>query len=266
MSDRKDIKNEYDLNEHIIRVTAALYRVTDILMDAEPLKWSLRQTAMNIFDYFSNAENSADSVRKNHIRHCRDIIVVLQNKILLAEAGGFMSHINFEVLGREYRLIYGKLIAIESGSVGQVLRLEDIALSKANTPTITGILPRATETDRSSQLPPLQPTEQRANKPPSRQKNEHSRSALSASRVKDRKQLILTSLKPGQWLGLADIWQFFKGAVSEKTIQRDLNSLYLQGMLAIEGDKRWRRYVLLSEKDMSDKSSPGKVPQDPVVD
>lgn len=247
MSDMKDIKVEYDLSERILRVTAALYRVTDILTDEEPLKWSLRQGAMNVFDYFSNDGNPINSVHKNSIRHCKGVITALQNKILLAEAGGFMSHINFEVLGREYRLIRDQLTILETVPLGPALQLEDLSLSIASAPTQAS-LSQSAETSRSNHMQALQPAKQA---PPPKQKEERPKAILSASRMRGRKQLILENLKSGQWLGLADIWQFFRGEVSEKTIQRDLNSLYLQGMLAIEGDKRWRRYML-SAKQISD--------------
>ena len=46
-----NIKDIYGyVTDRIQKLTAALYRVTDLLSDKEPLKWTLRDKALNLYD------------------------------------------------------------------------------------------------------------------------------------------------------------------------------------------------------------------------
>jgi DNA-binding transcriptional regulator YhcF (GntR family) len=58
----------------------------------------------------------------------------------------------------------------------------------------------------------------------------------------DRQQKIMEFLSSGENKGIHELAEYFVGAVSEKTIQRDLNELVTRGIVSTMGEKRWRKY------------------------
>ena len=72
--------------------------------------------------------------------------------------------------------------------------------------------------------------------------NNHSTTNLSDR--KDRTDKILSLIKEKKEVSIKDISLAFTNC-SEKTIQRELNSLVLKGQLKKIGAKRWSRYAII---------------------
>jgi len=248
-----DINTGYALKEHVLRVTAALYRVTDMLKEEEPLKWSLRRSAMEAIDSCPDLSDTARLTLAKSIGHCKGAVNSLQNKLLLAEAGGFISRINFEVLGREYALIREKLSRLETTPMGTPVSIEELASLPENIPAPPRLSQNA-ELARSNQQPVNHKTQEKIAAPGKKTTDSSTSVALNTSRILERQEQILRHMQIGQWLGLHEVRSFFAEAVSGKTVQRDLMELYRQGVLKIEGRKRWRKYAL-TNRAMSDINS-----------
>src|SRR3989344_3292776 len=80
-----------ELKEKALKITEALYRTTDLFSDAEPLKWSLRQTALDVL-------NS----RRQDLLGLEELVKNLTLKLDLASSGTFISKTNFDVIKRAY--------------------------------------------------------------------------------------------------------------------------------------------------------------------
>ena len=80
-----------ELKEKALKITEALYRTTDLFSDAEPLKWSLRQTALDVL-------NS----RRQDFLGLEESVKNLTLKLDLASSGTFISKTNFNVIKRAY--------------------------------------------------------------------------------------------------------------------------------------------------------------------
>ena len=96
-----NIKDIYGfVTDRIQKLTAALYRVTDLLSDKEPLKWTLRDKALNLYDDLVSVKNTKDKdgLLDNTIKNFAQIIKSLE----LVSAGVCVSNLNFEILKREY--------------------------------------------------------------------------------------------------------------------------------------------------------------------
>lgn len=90
------------INDRVQRITSALYRVTEMFSDSEPMKWLLRKDAVEIFNKLSSLERSVLNERVKDIESASRTIEHVLHALELASSGTFISHVNFEVLRREY--------------------------------------------------------------------------------------------------------------------------------------------------------------------
>ena len=160
MDNIKDIHGY--VTDRIQKLTAALYRVTDLLSDKEPLKWTLRDKALNLYDDLVSVKNTKDkdSLLDNSLKKLpRQIVASLE----LVSAGVCVSNLNFEILKREYlflkNFIEGKKtdIAYDSKILSELEKLGSSASSwkpnfqarqlpaRKSYPSKAKILPRQTQ-------------------------------------------------------------------------------------------------------------------------
>ena len=81
--------NREYIMDRIKKLTSALYRVTDLLSDKEPLKWTLRDIAIDIFNNFLKDKDISVS----------DIINILD----LFSGELSISNLNYDILKKEYK-------------------------------------------------------------------------------------------------------------------------------------------------------------------
>lgn len=211
--------------DRLLKITAALYRVTDLFQDEEPLKWSLRRTAMDVLDNISkDAEGVSISIRIKNLDNVIDLIQVIEHKLFLAQAGGFVSRLNFEVLGREYGSVRQELMGCKAPIIESETKLLDLPVS--DTKAISSPTRAISVNEQPSQN----------GKIPTR----------SSSSINERQNRILLFLEGKEWLGLGDIaGPLYGDSVSAKTVQRDLNDLLSRGLIRSQGERRWRQYASL---------------------
>lgn len=232
MSDSKNDNNIRDTREYLLRITAALYRVTELFDDAEPLKWSLRRQASDLIDIVSVSVDEKESFHRrsqNIDGACRKI-AGLREKLLLTQASGFISRINFEVLEREYTRVSDELLNLKQPMLDKNDYVSDISNGHIIKDNI--------------------------------EYKGHSELMVGESRVKDReevrkslpdKQIKVTKnnrigaieafLDGRGWLRVGDLSGAYENPVSIKTIQRDLHALVKKGVVKVIGNKRWRKYA-----------------------
>ena len=204
------------------KLTTALYRVTDLLSDKEPLKWTLRDRAIVFFDSITSIKFIKDKEEaiNNSINNCFYIIKSLE----LVSAGTCISNINFDILKREYlRLkdfIEGKKPHI---LYGQKLLPDFFNLDKLEKKNKEGSYLSSANINPSPA--PLGQIGEEADINP-----------------ESRKGRILAFLKTNEAKTVGEIYNIFNGAVSEKAVQRDLLELVKRAKVAAKGEKRWRKY------------------------
>lgn len=207
--------------DKITRITEALYRVTDLMPDQEPLKWSLRRRAIVLMNFFLG--NSSDRVFKDNLQkreRAFSTLSELLGMLDVASSNTFISRINFEVLSREYRVCR-----------------EHLKISKElETPLL----------NEEEKLPSI------AEEPKSENNISLDENVTMLPESSHRKEKILRHLGGNGWVSIGKLVEIFENQFSEKTIQRDLVGLMEAGLIKREGDKRWRRYTVLSDIPMSD--------------
>lgn len=234
MSDVKDTMT--DKLNFVVRkaekLSRAVYVVSDFMSDREPIKWRLRELAVEISESLGKDIAFTIEILTKKIPQ---IISVID----LALGIGNVSQMNFTLLRKEYSDLFAMLknenqaffnnqVEVKGGIVG----------SGGNSGNISS-------TGTSSLL-----------ERPIAQTTEYKRQFLSHSPVKDtlrttiptvnkgqRQEEIIKFLKGKDWVSIKDISHLFP-TVSGKTVQRELTDLVGRGVLKKKGERRWSRYTL----------------------
>lgn len=228
------------VTDRIQKLTAALYRVTDLLSDKEPIKWTLRDKALNLYDDLVSVKNTKDKdgLLDNSLKNFTQIIASLE----LVSAGVCVSNLNFEILKREYlflkNFVEGKKtdIAYDSNILSELEKFGSSA--PAWKPSL-----RAGQTAARKELPEKSPIN------PVYSAGSEVYIAAGSQEIdpQSRKGKVLDFLKNGPAKSVNEIAVIFNGEISEKSIQRDLLDLVKMGKISAIGDKRWRKYEVISQ-------------------
>jgi predicted HTH transcriptional regulator len=195
-----------DEKEHTLdrfkKLTSALYRVTDLLSDKEPLKWTLRDKAIELYNNFLSDKKVNMS----------DIINILD----LFSSEYFIANLNYDILKKEYKNL--------------------MSFMEENRKDI-----------KPSLIEPMGPIE--PVKPTGPIRPIRLIGHIGPNPNNSRKDKILELLKDNNSKTIGEIKPFFDD-ISEKSVQRDLIDLVKTGKLATEGEKRWRKYKILTNSQI----------------
>jgi len=261
------------IQERTQKITEALYRVTDLFSDKEPIKWLLRKKGINIFNCLSFLDDDFPVQRLKNIGIVSGLISSILRVLEIASAGAFISVVNFEVLRREYRVLadfinHNKKDILPSPTAF----LSDSVLIKENPSSKEGDSLKG-HSNSNGQIginnffnghSLIVKENNGKNKEKSngnnasggnlkintntivkdKKKKDVSYSNNNEAEIKfDRQKKILEFVKNNGWVGAREVSAVFDKNISEKTVQRDLIAMADSGILRKAGDKRWRRYA-----------------------
>jgi len=244
------------------RITTALYMVTGMLPDSEPLKWKLREKGL---DLMSHMLAFGSDVRPPALQNGIPLMTLIVEQISLLEVAhisGGISEMNFVVLRREYEYIARLLEKIknrrmENGKDGYVLprdffelpherSLVDLfehAASGANEQKKTledRDVFSETNLELSKRNMSLSTEREIVNA-----QRPVSAVSIQNPRSRSRREAILSFLREHSAVSIKDISKMVRGC-SEKTVQRELLALVRDGIVVKEGERRWSTYSLIS--------------------
>jgi len=228
------------------KITEALYRVTDLFSEKEPLKWQLRDNAVELLDFLMVAEEKELIAAENISYSIRKMSRLLQ---LAYSSSAFISSINFEVLRREY-------LSLNDSFKNQLKRQKEELDSNGHS-----LISRFDsngqhllsnghngQSDKNELVPEKKPDIKADN-------NIDYKKDTIVLKERKRRILDLISAKGGsasggkdnnannsdKWLTIREISSSLP-EFSPKSIQRDLLEMVDSGILKKIGDKRWRKY------------------------
>ncbi len=250
-----DIKNNRkDTREYIMdrvkKLTGALYRITDLLSDREPLKWTLRNKAMNIYDNLMSVMLSEREVRNkgNILDETLNNLSQLAEALELAFMGAYISDTNFNILKKEYSnlkdFIEGKRedIAPEQKLLVEFTPIADDVSGTLSIGHLKGQdEPKVIIEKTEEELKPIRQVEDAKMIITADIQNVPKTRILDIISIANRKDRIFELLKKEGPKSISEIAPYC-GGVSEKSIQRDLSDFVKSGKVSAEGEKRWRRY------------------------
>lgn len=230
-----------DIYRHLLdkikKLTNALYRVTDLLSDKEPLKWTLRNKAVIIYENLVSVILLTGEVKdKNYIlNETLNYISQLINTLELVSMGTYVSNLNFEILKKEYI----NLKSFIEGSKDEIVAEQKLLSACADRPETAESIEYNGQTAKSNG----QKTSIGHKTDAQHQVSHKAPRKENGLKIDDRKQKIFELIKKEGAKTISEITPLFSG-VSAKSVQRDLLELVKTGKLNAEGEKRWRKYKL----------------------
>ncbi|HEY4483843.1 MAG TPA: DeoR family transcriptional regulator [Candidatus Paceibacterota bacterium] len=271
----KDGSNPVDfILEKNERLVSAIYMVTALLSDHEPIKWKLREVSLKLLsDLPVTLINSTSRVYQrqtayNYANVEQALVEVdeIVSLINVALAGGSVSQMNFTILKQEYQSLK-KIIAdnfsiqnlntyLLSGGEKLVtpmvletpVRSAPEPVYKSDYSRITERTPVDSNTVKNVVTPNKIEDSRPTIKPISNvvKENLDTKKDMTGGPTKNnRQETIVEYLKGHTWASIKDIAGEIADC-SSKTVQRELVELVARGVLKKTGDRRWSRYALNS--------------------
>lgn len=238
----------YPLHEQTLKLTIALYRVTDYFPKSEILRNDLRGKANEIFQQMTeyDADIEHDKTIESLIRKIRTIKGYME----IASTLNYVRSVNFTILKKEYGLIEQFLEVERAKHIKQSIH-EGIKDAERN-PSAYALaekddrdLEKKKEVQQHTRVTAHETEIKRERKIASETEplgmgfHERTDRALN-----ERQRVIMDRLARSGRGKISDLYTSLKG-VSSKTIQRDLQNLVDKEMLKKEGEKRWTVYSVV---------------------
>lgn len=232
------------------KISYAIYSITDLIKDAEPLKWTLRKTATDI----SSLKNFFDE--KSVFNNLERTLLELESLLDLASFAKVVSEMNSYLLQSEIRKMIAEMRdRSKEGFYSPELVESFFDIPKPEVFTIAPVSPSVSSFDYSKGhkrqevnhdfYKKSSPTQER--KIESFSKNKNVKTESSGDYKGQRKDQIINIIKNrGDGNGsvsIKDITDKIKDC-SEKTIQRELIGMVEGGVLKKTGERRWSTYSL----------------------
>lgn len=207
------------------RLSSALYLVTGLIKDTEPIRLELRKKAIQILSDIHASEEKRFLDRAELLGRVIKEIEATRALLQVAHAGGVMSEMNATVISREFGVLKA---ALETWG-----DLKDPNLGYSVSPEFfLGAVPFPASTPAAPQNIPI------------KKEPFPGPASVPAPAPTERREAILGYLRehPG-----ATLREVREGAnlgqnISEKTVQRELVSLLAEGAITRAGERRWSRY------------------------
>ncbi len=212
MFDLKDNK----IKDKAEKLTSALYLVTSLIPDQEPIKWQLRERSLKFLSDINRLSKQAETPSKTVVMPdtLTDNLTEIISLLDIGISSNLFSVMNFTILRREYQAVKQ---SIEERAKNELSTLPPVIELRAKPSGVSG--PHVSHSLPKTNAPQVAPKD-----------NARQDSILSFIRLKGA-----SSIK--------DIAISVPG-FSSKTIQRELVNLVNKGVLKREGDRRWSRYAL----------------------
>lgn len=248
------------------RILSAIYMVTGLIKDEEPLKNAIRQSSINLLKDTIRTDAERVSEKDTTARRIVVHLTELGSLLAVAESARLMSAMNHAVIRRE---IVGliNLLADRYERGREHLTIDPTFFSVAAVPfstqpvqtvtgsnmqgspsapravpftkrhdLATGVLQKTSTTVRMPDTDGTAPDELKVARP--------AQQRVFNRNDTDRTDAIIALLKDKGRITIKDVSVVLKD-VSEKTVQRELLSLVASGRVRKEGERRWSTYSLI---------------------
>lgn len=238
------------------KLSSALYLVTNLISDTEPLKWELRSRGIDIMSDICASKVHSLSERSMLLSGAQNTVYEVLSLLEIGRVGALISEMNCAVLKREYAVLLNLLEAAEQMKspaeefVSELFKEDEKALPEGGKENAGGYKGHVNVLYNERKYDVLYKKQAVSflNKKTGNMSDksvkdiQRGREAIVEER-QGRRKLIIELIKKEKEITIKDAMSVIKGC-SEKTIQRELGVLVLDNVLKKEGKKRWSRYSL----------------------
>jgi hypothetical protein len=238
------------------KLVTAVYMITNFIKDNEPLKWKIRENALELMALNIAFNTVSLSERRDLIKEYQALSLEVVSLSSIAHHSGLISEMNYQILAREFTNLLSTIEKDDNKKANEETvmldpRFFEVAPKaptqipenisdtvpqgsergvsyKGHTPVTSRPLEQSRIESKIEYLP-VKDMPQKASKP--------------ADSKDGRQSIILKLLSKKSGLGIKDFAESIKGC-SEKTIQRELLSMVAAGVIKKEGERRWSTYSL----------------------
>ena len=214
------------------KLASAIYIVTNLFSENEPMKWTLRKKAGDLVSFTLNYKDISNSNHSEFAYDMRTHVLELVSLLEISSSAGLVSNMNFSILKQEFSNLTDTFNLSKESLHGQLPRaLFDIAQEQE----------KESNNQKNYYTEPLNALPRTLYSEPKDRNIHVNKSILKRS---NRQNIILSLLKKNKELIIKDFTEVIKDC-SEKTIQRELISLISEGTVKRTGQRRWSRYSLV---------------------
>jgi len=220
------------------KITSALYLISGLLKDEEPMKWELRDKGMDLVGSSFMASSSVPGDKNFMIQSLFASALETISLLNIAKLSNLISPMNHKLLVAEIDNVLGLLrdkLASSAENAGYVLS-EDFF--KTSSMFSSGF-----RSDNSGGRSKDDIGSNSGHSKVSSQTKVSKGHVDIVEKKNSRQETIMNVLKNQSNLTIKDFIKVIKDC-SEKTIQRDLIELVDRGLVKKEGERRWSRYSL----------------------
>lgn len=232
----KDTESFFYFVSQAHKIASAIYLITGLMNDREPLKWTLREDVLDAVarvsaSFAANAGPSDDALD--------EVKMVLEKVMFAVETGArskLISPMNKDIVLAEVKSFAA---AFEAQWHGEANRSTNAVQEAINiTPAVPVLItPRPLSKvykghSKGHTAAPRRSQETTAVEPP-----------YTAPTGKDRQEKVINTIREKGEISIRDIASIIPD-YSEKTIQRDLADLVAKGTVKRRGERRWTVYFL----------------------
>lgn len=223
------------------KLATALYMVTNLFGDSEPMKWTLRTKVSHLLSFIIGFKDILESREYEFSNDVKTKVLEVVSLLEVASRSGLVSPMNFSILKSEFMNLVSSLASLKNGSEGGTrfslpktffeVPQKDQYKSVASSQHSHGSFG---EEQNKGQVYGLKDTISVKDSTPEG----------NSFKKTNRQSIIINLLKKKKDLTIKDIAQVIRDC-SEKTIQRELIALIDVGVLKKTGERRWSRYSLV---------------------
>lgn len=224
------------------KIVSALYLVSGLIKDEDPIKWELRSRGLDMLSASFNASNLLSGDKNLLVQSLFTAAQELTSLFEVARISGLISEMNHSLLVKEIQFVLDTLrdrLSKSAESAGYVLsesffRTPDVFVSEFSS---SNSRPTSSFGLKSKGQKDYDVEKNSSTEAPLKIKKD------SNDKKNKRQEDILNLLKERSDLSVKDFTQVIKDC-SEKTVQRELLDLVDKGIIKKEGERRWSRYSL----------------------
>jgi hypothetical protein len=224
----RDNEKLYLIFKKTERIVSAVFLITNLLNEQEPLRKALREKALRLLSVTLQSKDFIELLTKEYIH--------LSTLLRVAQDVGFVSPMNYQIISREIGAVETTIKEYMPKDSGLFLNQDffEVRVPDLKIPQLPSMIKDNLYKGQSNVLYNV------------RNKQHILRKDINTDvkdNKNDRRQKILTIIAKKTNCSIKDFSHVITD-YSEKTIQRELGAMVQEGILVKNGEKRWSTYQL----------------------